>query len=105
MSSFNDKCKKALVEIEKVAYGKIKHINNQARILHIADILSSVVVNGEFKQNSDIKESSIDVEMIENLDELYKEYYEANFKAYYFLEKANSIEERIEKINKEKLIQ
>jgi hypothetical protein len=104
MQITNDKYKKALIEIEKVIYGKIKHLNNQARILHIGEILSKVMVDGKFVEDCE-EDEDVEVEEEcgneEELQELYKEFYEVYLEASYLSNKVDEIFEKIEKVKKQ----
>lgn len=107
MQITNDKYKKALAEIEKVVYGKIKHLNNQARILHIGEILSKVICDGKFIEEMDDDEmtsptlGSQPVHNETNLNALYKEFYEIYCKADYYYIKIDEISEKIEEQKKQ----
>jgi uncharacterized tellurite resistance protein B-like protein len=102
----NNKYQKALVEIERVVYGKIKHLNNQGRILHIAEILSKVIADGKFTEEQEQeKEKNIlkDKEKVKNCEDLnllYKEFYDACYNAGYYGAKADDLEQKIDQLKK-----
>ena len=100
----SDKFKKALIEIEKVVYGKIKHLNNQARILHIGEILSKVIVDGKFIDETEDDEEMAGIVLTNNnseLDILYKEFFYAYRQALHFSEKVDEIYAKIDEKIKE----
>lgn len=97
----NNKLKKALIEIEKVVYGKIKHLNNQARILHIGEILSKVIDDGRFIDDDEECEVEESVEREEELQALYQEFYEAYETCSFYSIKVDEIEQKIKELKKQ----
>lgn len=95
------------MEIEKIVYGKIKHLNNQARLLHIGEVLSKVICDGKFieehDEDDDCEEKVIVIEpkQSDELDVLYKEFYFAYRQVNHYYAKLDEIESRVEEIRKQ----